>query len=1842
MLASSSRSKVLSYCNLLFYYESTLRPIFINISTIQLISAENKPEGFPNIISGPETGSRPFILGNRKEIICNAIGNPYPKVIWEKNYMEINILDHQGRIFIAKNGSLIIYSAIASDDGTYGCAARNQHGSYFSKRVYYHVTERDRPPAINEFSKNLTMIRGNSIRINCTVEGYPTPSIQWKCINSTSAYPLESAPVIILRKLTSNITCTCKASNSLGQDTKYFKIIIVDLPIPPENLIATNITSRNFILRWQLQSTQISGNIHQKVDRYILRYKILDISKNNDRWSSVIFVHNDELKTFVDQLSPATRYQFNLSSVNNYGESHSSNTLTITTAEAAPSSPLNVMVYNLNHESVEVMWNPPSKPNGIITEYVIIYAREADQSSNNTIKVSNHDEFGSRIISNLINGTAYWLTMAAKTSAGQGPFSLITNFTVQEGAPSHPRNLTVTMISEWDAQLNWVKPKYGISIIQQYGIVVNTYDKPKIIKTPKMESFVLRSLLPYRNYTVYIYAIANTSMSQSSNVIIIQTPPKKPSKPPTSISATVISPHAIRISWELPSPDTFNGPLRSIRIFIREKVDNINFDIKTVSYNITEYTYTGLKANKKYLISLQVENILYRSERSRSISVRTFPEVSSAVFKIRVDKLNATWIKISWDPPTLSSSQSIDGYTVTWYKRSAIDTKEGELTLAKNQHTCYVKNLLPSGSYVISIIPFNVAGNGISSTIEIKTAPLPPSAPQITAKVLSGTTVDVEWTVNAKEVTNFYLTIRQMNEIARVTRLSGFQTFFRFFNLIPNTTYIISINAQNSAGTGKEASITVTTKPQEATPSSRATSTFIGTKSTTRTSTVQTTATSATAKASTTTETTISFNGDQLGSVIAYNVTSNSVFLNWSVISSLKKHIIGYTIKYTGQKMKDSKSKSAQYVISDLAASETTYTIEDLQPYTQYHFEVTAMVSNMIQGVIGDIVVVTLIAPPIQVNKVQVTNATKWVQPGKTFAVEVSLQPASEENGPLSHYDLIVIAANSTLQDLIVDNIYQDFAGETILLENTTYMLLEYGNKLLQIYKTARFLSTDFPNSFIVGDKNASKQFYNRPLSVDHHQGIFLRAYVHHKVTTEEASFTSSKITKIFPPQYKDPNPSSAQLSIIISASSVTIVLLILISATLVILRAYRSTLKPKEEVNQAESLNEVSVVKPDTTDEEFESVIKHTVEDSWKEMNIFPPVPVSSFCEYVKYLAENKNLRFKRQFETIQRSRPLPCLDAIQESNQSKNRYSSVLPYDYSRVVLQEKDDIPGSDYINASYIQGHKKENAYIACQAPLEDTVNDFWRMIWEQNSSSIIMISNSESGRQRQNYVQYWPGQVITHYGDDGSVKEEENNSINVMRYDDFSIQAIEVKEAPAFIISNLKITKYTNGESMSREIRHFHFLAWPDHGVPERLKPFILFLKRVKALSEKDEGPMIVHCGAGIGRTGTFICINILLNRLLDDKILDVYSCVTLLRSQRASVVQTWEQYKFIHDILVEWIFSGETEVQLSKLRRHINNLLKANHSSITELQQEFKQLQTSSELAQFPASTTLQNLPKNRSMTIFPFEFNRIILSNTAEDSDYINASFIEGFKCPENFIVTQAPLHNTVNHFWQMIWDNKVEIIVNLTELKEGLAPVIAHDSHILERLEAQSSHACYYPSQVSEEIVRYHTFTIKNIGETKREDHRYSICQLEVSNANEDNCIRNIKLFRFLAWPEDSVPSGTKSILSFIYKVMENVPTKNQDPILVHCSNGGGRSGVFCALWSMMKRAKVEKIADVYQTVKYYREQRSGMVSTLDQYEFCYRALDSHIRISRHLMSSNSSLYNPGLAESVAVVID
>uniref|UniRef100_A0AC34GK64 Uncharacterized protein n=1 Tax=Panagrolaimus sp. ES5 TaxID=591445 RepID=A0AC34GK64_9BILA len=144
------------------------------------------------------------------------------------------------------------------------------------------------------------------------------------------------------------------------------------------------------------------------------------------------------------------------------------------------------------------------------------------------------------------------------------------------------------------------------------------------------------------------------------------------------------------------------------------------------------------------------------------------------------------------------------------------------------------------------------------------------------------------------------------------------------------------------------------------------------------------------------------------------------------------------------------------------------------------------------------------------------------------------------------------------------------------------------------------------------------------------------------------------------------------------------------------------------------------------------------------------------------------------------------------------------------------------------------------------------------------------------------------------------------------------------------------------EKQSREVKHLQYTAWPDHGVPDHPTPFLMFLKRVKALATPNFGPIISHCSAGIGRTGAFIAIDCMLERLRHENTVDIYECVTQLRAQRAYMVQTDDQYIFIHDAVLDAAQSGSTEVPSSKLHHHMSRLLQYHPSGqTTDLEVEF-------------------------------------------------------------------------------------------------------------------------------------------------------------------------------------------------------------------------------------------------------------------------------------------------------------
>lgn len=234
---------------------------------------------------------------------------------------------------------------------------------------------------------------------------------------------------------------------------------------------------------------------------------------------------------------------------------------------------------------------------------------------------------------------------------------------------------------------------------------------------------------------------------------------------------------------------------------------------------------------------------------------------------------------------------------------------------------------------------------------------------------------------------------------------------------------------------------------------------------------------------------------------------------------------------------------------------------------------------------------------------------------------------------------------------------------------------------------------------------------------------------------------------------------------------------------------------------------------------------------------------------------------------------------------NRNKNRYKNILPFDHTRVKLENADpDEPGSDYINANYIKCDDDPNGrvYIATQGCLPNTVNDFWKMVWQHNTRVIVM-TTKETERGKNKCARYWP-------------EEGESNE-----YGNIKVTNISQTSRTDYTLRELSATDGDEG----RTIYHYHYQGWPDHGVPNDPGSVLNFVHDVNQCNESTgfAGPVVVHCSAGIGRTGTFIVIHILLNyisvRGLDCEI-DIQRTIQMVRAQRSGMVQTEAQYKFVY------------------------------------------------------------------------------------------------------------------------------------------------------------------------------------------------------------------------------------------------------------------------------------------------------------------------------------------------------
>ncbi|XP_017100962.2 tyrosine-protein phosphatase 99A isoform X9 [Drosophila bipectinata] len=558
--------------------------------------------------------------------------------------------------------------------------------------------------------------------------------------------------------------------------------------------------------------------------------------------------------------------------------------------------------------------------------------------------------------------------------------------------------------------------------------------------------------------------------------------------------------------------------------------------------------------------------------------------------------------------------------------------------------------------------------------------------------------------------------------------------------------------------------------------------------------------------------------------------------------------------------------------------------------------------------------------------------------------------------------------------------------------------------------------------------------------------------------------------------------------------------------------------------------------------------------------------VPVNEFSKHVASLHADGDIGFSREYEAIQNeciTDDLPCEHSQHPENKRKNRYLNITAYDHSRVHLHPT---PGQkknlDYINANFIDGYQKAHAFIGTQGPLPDTFDCFWRMIWEQRVAIIVMITNLvERGRRKCDM--YWPKDGVETYGViQVKLIEEEVMST-------YTVRTLQIKHL------KLKKKKQCNTEKL---VYQYHYTNWPDHGTPDHPLPVLNFVKKSSAANPAEAGPIVVHCSAGVGRTGTYIVLDAMLKQIQQKNIVNVFGFLRHIRAQRNFLVQTEEQYIFLHDALVEAIASGETNLMSEQVEelKNCTPYLEQQYKNIIQFQP--KDIHIASAMKQV-------NSIKNRG-AIFPIEGSRVHLTpKPGEDgSDYINASWLHGFRRLRDFIVTQHPMTHTIKDFWQMVWDHNAQTIVLLSSLDD-------------------INFAQFWPDEATP--IESDHYRVKYLNKTNKSDY---VSRDFVIQSIQDDYELTVKMLHCPSWPEMSNPN---SIYDFIVDVHERCNDYRNGPIVIVDRYGGAQACTFCAISSLAIEMEYCSTANVYQYAKLYHNKRPGVWTSSEDIRVIYNIL-------------------------------
>nr|XP_032622084.1 receptor-type tyrosine-protein phosphatase F isoform X12 [Chelonoidis abingdonii] len=1685
----------------------------INTSAkLTVLEEDHLPAGFPTIDMGPQL--KVVEKARTATMLCAASGNPDPEISWFKDFLPVDTATSNGRIKQLRSGALQIENSEESDQGKYECVATNSAGTRYSAPANLYVRVRRVAPRFSIPPSNHEVMPGGSVNLTCVAVGAPMPYVKWMAgveeLTKEDEMPV-GRNVLELNNIVQSASYTCVAMSSLGMIEATAQITVKALPKPPTEPLVTETTATSVTLTWD------SGN-SDPISYYVIQYK-------PKSWEGP-FQEVDGVATTrysIGGLSPFSEYEFRIIAINNIGRGPPSELVEARTGEQAPSSPpLKVQARMLSASTMLVQWEQPEEPNGQIRGYRVYYTTDPHLPLSMWQK-HNTDDSHLTTVGSLITGTTYSIRVLAFTSVGDGPPSDIIQVKTQQGVPAQPADFQAEAESDTRILLTWLPASQ--ERITKYELLYweGEDGSQRKVNFDPSSSYAVEGLKPDTLYKFQLGARSELGLGVYTPVLEARTAQSMPSAPPRKVEVESLNSTAIRVSWKLPLSNKQHGQIRGYQVTY-VKLENNEPRGQPVIKDVMlaeaqwraedsidhETIIGGLLPETTYSITVAAYTTKGDGARSKPKVVTTTGAVpGKPSMLISTTAMNTALIQ--WHPPKEMVGELL-GYRLQ-YKRTD-EEKMNIMDFEKNVHHYTVTSLHKGATYIFKLSAKNRAGPGEEFEKEITTTEDVPSGfPQNLRVVgLTTSTTEVAWDppVLAERngrITNYTVIYRDINSQQELTNVTR-ESSIMLTNLRPDTTYDIKVRACNSKGVGPlSPSIQSRTMPVE--------------------------------------------------QVFAKNfrvnaVMKTSVLLSWEVPDSYKS-AVPFKILYNSQSV-------------EVDGHSMKKLISDLQPDTEYSFVLMNRGSSA-GGLQHRVSIHT--APDVLQSKPISTN--KYMQEGK-FTLTL---PKVQTSAPVRWYYIVVVPVDQstssrtarwrTPDEMELDQLLEAI-GQGRRQRRQADRLKPYIAALVDV----------LPETFTLGDEKTYKGFYNKPLSEDLSYRCFVLASLEDGETKRYAAspYSDEIVMEVSSAKQQD---EPEMLWVMGPVLAVILIIIIVIAILL---------FKSKQERKRANS--------PSSKDEHSiglkDSLLAHSSDPvemrrlnyqtpgssvpscpNISSMRDHPPIPVTDLADNIDRLKANDGLRFSQEYESIDPGQQFTWENSNLEVNKPKNRYANVIAYDHSRVILTSVDGVPGSDYINANYIDGYRKQNAYIATQGPLPETLSDFWRMVWEQRTATIVMMTRLEE-KSRVKCDQYWPGRGTETYGL-------------------IQVTLLDTVELATYTVRTFAL--YKNGSSEKRELRQFQFMAWPDHGVPEYPTPILAFLRRVKACNPLDAGPMVVHCSAGVGRTGCFIVIDAMLERMKHEKTVDIYGHVTCMRSQRNYMVQTEDQYIFIHESLLETATCGNTEVPARNLFAHLQKLSQVPPGeSVTAMELEFKLLANSkAHTSRFISANLPCNKFKNRLVNIMPYELTRVCLQpiRGVEGSDYINASFIDGYRQQKAYIATQGPLAETTEDFWRMLWEHNSTIVVMLTKLRE---------------MGREKCHQ-YWPAERS---ARYQYFVVDPMAEYNMP--QYILREFKVTDAR-DGQSRTIRQFQFTDWPEQGVPKTGEGFIDFIGQVHKTKEQFGQDgPITVHCSAGVGRTGVFITLSIVLERMRYEGVVDMFQTVKTLRTQRPAMVQTEDQYQLCYRA--------------------------------